>query len=400
MTLIHPSLLLAAALASTPAAALDDTFYTPLPAEPFQAPSVREIPLPAIPGTDGIWGALGRDGAGRILVGVSGHQPGVDPHVLRYEPELETVDDLGSPVAALEAAGARRPGEVQNKLHSRFVPGPDGALYFSSMDETGESQSEAVPPRWGGHLWSLGDTQWRHQAAVPEALIAVASGGAQLYALGYFGNKLYAWNGERMRGISVGASGGHISRNLLVDGRGHAYVPRLTAEGKASLVEFDPELKEIAASALPDYLGALSPVEHHGITGLARLRDGGLVFTTHRGQLYRLSYDPSGPARLQALGWFHPDGEAYAPGLFTFSGHQLIAGLAQRPGSKGYDWVVYDLKSGFGAAFPLATARYQDLLLYGSQTRDNRGRFYVGGWTRRADGQGQRPILLQLTVKH
>lgn len=373
-----------------------------VPKEPFQAPRVREITLPEIAGTDGVWGALGRDDKGRILIGVSGHRPGSEPHVLRYDPDADTVTDLGSPMAALRAAGLARDGEVQNKIHSRFVPGPDGALYFASMDETGESQAEEVSPRWGGHLWRLAGERWEHLAAVPEALLAVGSGGGQVYALGYFGHVLYVWNGRSLDGIKVGAAGGHISRNLLVDARGHAYVPRLTATGKsanAELVEFDAGLKELASSPLPDYLGRISPADNHGITGLVSLADGGVAFTTHRGQLYRLSYSGDGPASLQTLGWFHPDGEAYVPGLFTYTGQRLIAGIAHRAGTPGFDWVVYDLKSGINAAFALDVGRYQDLLLYGSQTHDDRGRFYVGGWTRRVEGKAQRPLLLQLTPR-
>jgi hypothetical protein len=37
------------------------------------------------------------------------------------------------------------------------------------------------------------------------------------------------------------------------------------------------------------------------------------------------------------------------------------------------------------------------VLLYGSVSRDNAGRFYVGGWAEGSTG-GQRPLVLQITA--
>ena len=65
--------------------------------------------------------------------------------------------------------------------------------------------------------------------AVPEALIAVAGAGRWIYTLGYFNHVLYQYDCEtgKHQSITVGAVGGHISRNFFCDIRGHAYVPRL-----------------------------------------------------------------------------------------------------------------------------------------------------------------------------
>jgi hypothetical protein len=56
---------------------------------------------------------------------------------------------------------------------------------------------------------------------------------------------------------------------------------------------------------------------------------------------------------------------------------------------------VFELSSRVSAAFPLDTKNLDKLLLYGSISRDNAGRFYVGGWAR-GDAGGQRPVLLQI----
>ena len=162
----------------------------------------------------------------------------------------------------------------------------------------------------------------------------------------------------------------------------------------AQLVEYDSALGEIASTPLEFYLGAGSPAENHGIVGLAFLEDGNLLFTTHRGRLYRVAPRARASAKVTALGWFHPEGEAYAPSLFAL-GRSLVAGVAYQSGR--YDWVVYELTTRVSAAFPLDTKNLEELLLYGSISRDDRGRCYVGGWA--ADrSNGHRPVVLQLRL--
>ena len=70
----------------------------------------------------------------------------------------------------------------------------------------------------------------------------------------------------------------------------------------------------------------------------------------------------------------------------------MIGGVARRAGA--HEWVTHNLHTGISTAIPLDTGALKGLLLYGSVTRDNDGRAYVGGWTTR-DG-GQRPVVLQI----
>jgi len=60
-----------------------------------------------------------------------------------------------------------------------------------------------------------------------------------------------------------------------------------------------------------------------------------------------------------------------------------------------YEWVVFGVRTTTGIALPLETGGLQRLLLYGSISRDNAGRFYVGGWASTGAG-GQRPVVLQI----
>ena len=161
------------------------------------------------------------------------------------------------------------------------------------------------------------------------------------------------------------------------------------------LVEYDANLQEMAATPLDYYLGAESLGANHGIVGFAYLADGRIAFTTHRGHLYTIDPTRGNSASVTAVGWFHPAGEAYAPSLFTFSGGNLLAGVTKHSGL--YEWVVFDLATGISSAFPLDTKGLRNVLLYGSVSRDNEGRFYVGGWASGPTG-GQRPLVLQITA--
>ena len=383
-------------------AELAGSIFLPPPKDPGRAPITRELTPPSFPNATSIWGATGRDTRGHIWIGVSAHSSGMSAHLMEYDPNAGAWYDRGAVVEQLKSAGLFRPGAGQVKIHSKIVPGDDGKLYFASMDEEGES--DTTPPRWGSHLWRIDPElhRWEHVMSVPEGLVAVNGFGRNIFALGYWGHVLYRYDtntGDTGKTV-VGSVPGHVSRNFLVDSRGHAYVPRVTSRADASLsaqlVEYDSSLHELAATPLAFYLRKGSPAANHGIVGLAFMRDGSLVFTTHSGQLYRVEPPPDGPATVTALGWFHPAGEAYAPALFAL-GSSLISGVSQRSGR--YEWVVFELNTRLSAAYPLDTKNLEQLLLYGSISRDDKGRFYVGGWAR-ADAGSYRPAMLQIDTGH
>ena len=381
--------------------ALAGSVFSPSPQDPFRPPQVRELALPSFVDATSVWGATGRDFRGHIWVGVSASSAGMSAHLFEYDPETDVWHDRGGVVERLKAARLNREGEGQIKIHSKIVPASDGWLYFASTDEEGETPRGNVPPRWGGHLWRIHPDRhdWQHLLAVPEGLVAVSGVGRYVYALGYWGHVLYQYDtatGATGR-VVVGSVGGHVSRNFLADIRGHAYVPRLREQPagtvSAALVEYDADLKEVAATPLQFYLDRESPESNHGIVGLAYLADGGMVFTTHLGHLYRIEPRDGAPAEVTPVGWFDPEGKTYAPSLFALGGKVWIGGVVQR--REGFAWVVFHLGTGLSAAFPLDTHGLRDVLLYGSISRDNAGRAYVGGWAAK-EGGGQRPLVLRI----
>jgi outer membrane protein assembly factor BamB len=378
--------------------------FRPLPADPWRAPRTRVLDVPHFADANSIWGATGRDVAGRIWLGVSAKAPGGSAHLMRFDPESDQWRDLGSVVERLAEAGALAAGAGQVKIHSKIVPGEDGGLYFTSMDEEGEVEDGSALPKWGSHLWRIDaeSGRWRHLFAAPEGLVAAAGGGRWIYALGYWDHVLYRFDtvtGEQRR-VVVGAVGGHASRNMIAGSDGHAFVPRVTRDGygtlRAALVEFDVDLRVRAATPLEFYFDQPPSAEDHGVVGLSALADGRSLFTTHAGHLYAIEPREGAAARITALGWFHPDGASYAPSLFALDGRTLVAGVARR--ADRYEWIVFDLASRASRAFPFDTHDLPGPLLYGSITRDDAGRCYVGGWQSTAGG-GHRPLLLQVDVE-
>lgn len=379
---------------------LTGSVFLPRPINPLQPPGVRELAMPPFVASTAVWGATGRDLGGRIWVGVSASGTGTGAHLYSYSPEADAWRDCGSVVEQLKIARLYREAEGQIKIHSRIVLAGDGWLYFASTDEEGEEDDGTALPRWGGHLWRVNpdDCRWQHLRAVPEGLVAVSGVGRYVYALGYWGHVLYQYDtstGSTNR-VLVGSVGGHVSRNFLADINGHVYVPRLSAQageaGRAALVEYDTDLREVASTPLQHYLEEDGPDNNHGIVGLCYLPDGRLVFTTSHGRLYLIEPKGGKPAIVSDVGWFHPAGDAYAPSLFSIGGNGLLAGVTSR--TSGIEWVVFDLNTRAAAALPFDTKKLRGVLLFGSVTRDDAGRLYVGGWAY-AEGDRPRPLMMQ-----
>ena len=373
--------------------------------------TVTQIPLPDFPGANVIWGATGRDNRGRIWMGVSVEGGEGSARLFEYDPTAGSVTDRGSVVAVLKRLKLLRPGETQVKIHSKIWQVGDH-LYFSSTDEEGEQAEGGIPPRWGSHLWRLrlSDYVWEHLLAAPEGLTAVAAGGPWVYALGLWNHVLYQYDTRtgQVRRTTVGSVSGHMSRNLVADGRGHVYVPRIQTVKPAStrddpfgltglrttLVEFDTNLAEVAETPLRGYADPRKPSDSHGLIGFAHLADGSIAIALHMGALYRVRPKEGAPATVEDLGWLHPLGTTYTPSLLVVY-ERTVAGVA-RPPRGGYVWLVRDVDQKSSrpiVAFPFTS---RDLLLYGSATRDDKGHFYVAGRHADPPGRGQRPLLLRI----
>jgi hypothetical protein len=224
-----------------------------------------------------------------------------------------------------------------------------------------------------------------------------------VYALGLWNHVLYQHDTETgsLRRLTVGADGGHMSRNLIADTRGHVFVPRVNGD-RVTLIEFDPNLNEIGATTLRNYLTGGRPSKSHGIIGLVYLADGSMVISVHGGYLYRITPIRSGPSVVEPLGPFNPLEPNYSPSLFTFAGERYVVGVglrkpANRNDKRRHAWLVHDLESGQSRRVEFALDG--KALLYGSITRDLAGRFYVVGRERDPESGQLRPLILQLDTR-
>ncbi|QEL17091.1 hypothetical protein [Limnoglobus roseus] len=372
----------------TPPPEPKNVVFTRTPLDPGRIPTVRAIELPKFHAAASVWGSTGRDHRGHIYYGVSTDGNDVlSAHLIEFDPATNLTTDRGGVVENLKRLGLAKPRENQNKIHSKIWQAADGFLYFASLDEGDENDDGTKLPTFGSHLWRVKPEggEWEHLADVREAVIASALGGRYVYFLGYFGHVLYQWDTERgtlSNTVRVGSVGGHTTRNILADGRDHAFVPRVTA-GKVELIEYDEKLQEQAAFPLTGY--STSPDSgSHGIVGVTQLKDEGFAFVTDKGRLYRLTPRATGSAVVD-LGNVHPDGECYCPTLFSYDGESNLVGIGHRPsrGEPTYEWLAFDLRTRRATAaklaVPVSANAWKGLLIYGSQTRDDEGRFYVGG---------------------
>ena len=374
-------------------------------------PVIRSLDIPPIPGQRAIWGATGRDSRGHIWFSVMAEDvPQPSAHLFELEPATDKIADRGDVVSALKKAGRLRPDEGQMKIHTKIVQGPGGYLYFSSMDEEGENEDTELLPKWGGHLWRLrlSDYSWEHLIATPEALLAISLSGNTVSTLGYFGHVLYQFDiatGQQRR-LKVGSMAAHVTRNIVMDRRGHVYAPRVQPDAAgqpvATLVEFDAALKEVANWPLPNYFNS-RPRSTHGIIGVVPMPDGSTIFLTHNGWLTRIVPPAKGeaPAKLEQLGWFHPRGPEYCASLFTDAKGAKLMGASNRGHDGGYEWITYDLGGGPTVVAPMLVQQPKDMsldgaLLYGSETRDDLGNFYVVGGLHRPGAKGLSPVVLQV----
>jgi hypothetical protein len=356
-------------------------------------------------GAYAIWGSTGTDRQGHIWFGMTSNDPvSGSAHLYEYDPATDTFTDRGNVVAELTRLGLWRPGERQMKIHSRIIEAPDGYQYFASMDESGEADDGSQLPTWGGHLWRRSPTgTWEHLAATPEALIAVAVGGPYVYAEGYFNQVLYQFDTrtQRMRSVTVGAVGGHVSRNIFADDRGHAFVSRATRVGdsppQAFLVEYDAELQEIAAQPLPDYFDR-GPDDSHGIVAIHPDGQGGWFFATSQGRLFHEEPEATGPSQLTNLGWYSPSGPRYVASMFFDPQRRVLYGVAMPSGNgtDHFEWITRPLDSAGTSAVLTYGAEPifpHGAVLYGSIARDADGHSYVVGM------MNSKPVILQITLQ-
>jgi len=380
------------------------TVYSSYPENVLSVPTITEIKLNAPENVDAIWGATGRDDQGHIYIGASTHggQSG-SAYLYQYNPDSNTVVKQSDTVSELKRNNIYREGMRQNKLHSKFYQANDGYLYFSSFDE-GE-EAEGINPAWGGNLWRKlpNDKHWEHILATEEALVGINTNGRYIYALGYWGHVLYQYDtrSQKIKKVVVGSTQKHVSRNFIVDEKGHSYVPQLTVndfnEIEVSLAEFNADLKKVGDYLLPSYQSD-NFKNHHGIVGYTSMKNGDVYFTTADGGLYHVQPFNKPNEKVSYKGMMHPEDKASIASLFSVDGKSILVGVGRskkKVNNGKYEWITYETSINLSYSKDLPLANIKDPLLYGSVTRDNHGAFYVVGW-QKANTAQYSPLLLRI----
>jgi hypothetical protein len=411
------------------------TFFSD--SERFQrAPKIQELLLPLSDGDEAIWGATGRDSKGNIYFGLASNASSeLSAGLLRFTPQTGGVKLLGRVDEALSEGAAERQSSLQDKIHSKLYEAADGHLYFASLDETGETEDGMANGEAGGHLIRINSStgKWESVLHTPESLISIGCSGRYIYALGYFGSRIYQFDTQTQasKSVPIASYGGHLSRNLLVTPSGHVLTIRVTPtapddaqpgtnwtapvpqdeakdqfqtseEGTSrrrvlvELVELNTDLKELHAWPLPGY-EAHGTTASQGITSFASLRDGSLLFTTQNGLLWHLHAVDGKPDRLESLGWIHPEGESASTAMFAPTGSDYLIAVTKL--GRRFDLLVYYLKLRESVKMALDPSSSRLLerplnLVYGSETMDDFGNAYLAGWKRMPSGYG--PLVLQL----
>jgi hypothetical protein len=306
-------------------------------------------------------------------------------NLIQYDPASGTIVSQSDTLSQLKNAKIYFAGLSQNKLQSKFFMANDGYLYFSSSDETG--QSDSTNPVYGGNLWRKlpGSETWEHLTATDEGLIAVNVNGRFVYALGYWDHVLYQYDtvSQRTNRFTIGSLDGHVSKNFVLNKRGHAFIPRveMTPEGTISavLVEVKSSMAIADIHPLDDYINT-DGYGNDGIVAYTLMKNGDAYFTVSTGGLYHITESASGSHKVHYLGKFDPQFEnSYIASLFSPDGSSLLVGLGRNKSTEGYYWYIRELNTQVSVNYPIDSIPSKDFLLFGSYTTDNDGNMYLVG---------------------
>lgn len=372
----------------------------------FKPPRFENINLQIDQPGSAIWGATGRDHQGKMYFGLSNElSDNSTAYLVQYDPDSGQSVIQSDTLIELKRAKLFFPGISQNKLQSKFVLADDGYLYFSSFDETGQTSTKN--PVYGGNLWRKlpGAENWEHLASSDEALIAVQANGQFIYALGYWGHVLYQYDtmSQRINKLTIGSVDGHVSKNFVVNQRGHAFVPRVerTLDGQISavLVELNPSLAITDIHPLEDYVNPQGYGDD-GIVSYTLMKNGDAYFTVASGGLYRITESATGRHTVDYLGKFDPQFENnYLGSLFSPDGESLLVGLGRSTDSDAYHWYIRELSTQVTVSYLVTSIPSRRFSLFGSYTTDAQGNMYIVGADRGSNRQKQRPVVLKASYQ-
>lgn len=380
------------------------TKFTDIEESNFRVPNISNLTLPPEKNGAVSWGATGRDDNGNIYFGVSTYTS-YDNTAFLYQLNSQTneIEYLSDVITELKHSGFYKEGDSQNKLHSKFYQADDGYVYFTSFDETGESESKQQLPTFGGHIWRIkpGERRWEHMLSTKEALIALNTDGRYVYALGYWNHVLYQYDtlSRRFNRLTVGSADGHVSRNILTS-KNRVFVPKVekSKEGNTlvHLIEYDTELNMLDAHPLEHYMNE-NIYGSHGIVSYSTLKNGDIYFITGKGALYKIAITNNDKRNVEFISFISDSNSpgGYFPSLFTLDGQDFLVGMGVIKGTKQYSWFIHELSTNTTVTYDLPDFNNQ-FLLYGSVTRNEDGDMFIVG----VDRNNRSKNIVQILKAH
>lgn len=212
---------------------------------------VRSLDVPS----DGFWNALTVASDGRVYIGMCKH--GGTAHVMRYDPVLDQITNLGAMAEATHEMWLGK--EPQAKIHVPFLEARDGRLFFAThFGNFWYSSRVFEPDGYPGSHWLVLDPRTGHItdlgiAAEHEGMMALAldRGRDLLYGMTLPRGHLVQYDIRKGRTRDLGriANWDSIVRVLVVDDAGRVY----GSVAPNHVFRYDPrkDLVELLPAVLP-----------------------------------------------------------------------------------------------------------------------------------------------------
>ena len=358
---------------------------------------------------DSCWWALGNDDSGNIYAAISNHEdyPNGNVAIFKYDPVLNQMRFLNDLKTVSTAADNWLPTENQQKVHTRFIRGADGRLYFATHDnslgnltdhrgthiygiENGvitdlsktaskhlSKTMQTVNGNIGVHIENYGTICMEMTRGTPRLLYGITYGDGYLYRL-----NLETGDINMIAQTGKGYAAG-IIRNFAVDNNGNAFVPmRGTNMGNIRIYKYNNTTATWAYSGkfYTDSFLATSDSDKSGWRMHVYTKNGDKVyFIAYDGKIYRFTFATEA---LDYMGILEANPNPRVSDLILSDDEQHLYSLVYRyNGINQNKFVDFNIQAGQVTTIDsnITTFGARDLI-YGGLAKDKLGHAYMVGW--------------------
>lgn len=349
---------------------------------------IQFIPYPDFPDANSTWGSIGYNPADKsVYIGVTNHKDKVGLYV--YNTENSTMKLNGF----VQQLGYLRDFQWQGKVHSKIVPGPDGAVYFST--DGGESKEEYLmdhPKGYAGGFLMKWDPKTQKLTNFGMTLqyesikdVEVDHETGNIYAITYPQVHFVIFDPKTNNLKDLGRLGSsHVPRVIFTDKWGNCYY----VDWRQRLVKYEKSSGKLvfAENSLPAFPGTPGEKIITGITAYAKDTVKNIIYlVTYGAKMLALHPQQNGIGSIEDLGGiFDGNKQAwsyYAPNLNLGNNGKLYYVIGGHGNFAIKDKTVL-------MEFDPATRKKQILYQFntdeivevtGSDVKDDKGNLYYAG---------------------